>query len=139
MGFDQFGVKNFVSETKAEEFVSYSKKGRMMTTRCKKCKQITFPPKMNCITCGRSEMEWIEIEGPGKLNTFTTIMYGPAGFEKEIPYTLALVEFPMGIRIFGQMDKKISLNGIKVGMELRVVPIKLPNDRFSYQFERVDL
>jgi uncharacterized OB-fold protein len=137
MGFDQFGVKNFVSETKAEEFVSYLKEGRLVTTQCKKCEQITFPPKMDCIMCGCSEMKWIEIKGPGKLSTFTTVMYAPAGFENEVPYTLAVVELSVGIKIFGQMDKKIPLNGIKVGMELRVVPIKLPNERFSYQFEKV--
>jgi uncharacterized OB-fold protein len=135
--FDQFGVKSFVSETKAEEFVAYLKEGRIMTTRCKKCKRITFPPKMDCITCGQSEMDWIEIEGPGKLNTFTTVMYGPAGFEKETPYTLAVVQFPMGIRIFGQIDKRIPTHEIKVGMKLRVVPIKVLDDRFSYQFERI--
>jgi uncharacterized OB-fold protein len=135
--FDQFGVKSFVSETKAEEFVAYLKEGRIMTTRCKKCKRITFPPKMDCITCGQSEMDWIEIEGPGKLNTFTTVMYGPAGFEKETPYTLAVVQFPMGIRIFGQIDKRIPTHEIKVGMKLKVVPIKVLDDRFSYQFERI--
>ncbi len=137
MVFEQFGVKNFVPETKTEEFVTYLKEGRMMTTRCKECQRITFPPKMDCIICGRSEMEWVKIEEPGKLNTFTTVMYGPAGFEKETPYTLALVEFPMGIRIFGQMDKKIPPDEIKVGMALRVVPIKLQNNRISYQFEKV--
>jgi uncharacterized OB-fold protein len=137
MGFDQFGMKNFVSETKAEEFVTHLKEGRMMTTRCKKCHRITFPPKMDCSPCRASEVEWVEVGQPGRLKTFTAVMYGPAGFEKETPYILALVEFPMGIKIFGQMDKKILPNEIKVGMELRVVPIKLQNDRFSYQFERV--
>lgn len=136
MGFDQFGMKNFVSETKVEEFVSYLKQGRMMTTQCKKCERISFPPKMDCITCGQSEMKWIEIEGPGKLNTFTTVMYGPAGFENEVPYTLAVVEFPVGIKIFGQIDKKIPIHEIKVGMELKVIPIKMTPDRFSFQFEK---
>lgn len=138
MGFNQFGMKNFVSETKAEEFVNYLEQGRMMTTQCKKCKQITFPPKIDCITCGCSEMEWVEIEGPGKLKTFTTVMYGPAGFENAVPYTLAVVEFPLGIKIFGQIDKSVSLNEIKVGMELKVVPIRMLYDRLSYQFEKVE-
>ena len=137
MGFDQFGVKNFVSETKAEEFVTYLKQGRMMTTRCKKCQRITFPPKMNCITCRYSEMEWIEIKEHGKLKTFTTVMYGPAGFENEVPYTLAVVEFPLGIKIFGQIDKRVPLNEIEVGMKLKVVPVKMLHDRFSYQFEKI--
>jgi len=137
MGFDQFGVKSFVSETKAEEFVTYLKQGKMMTTRCKKCQQMTFPPKMDCVLCGCSVVEWVEIKGPGRLNTFTKVMYGPAGFENEVPYTLAVVEFPSKIKIFGQIDKKIPLEEIKVGMRLKVVPVTLPNNRFSYQLEKV--
>lgn len=137
VGFDQFGVKTFVSETKAEEFVNYLKQGRMMTTQCRKCKRMFFPPKMDCITCGKSEMDWIEIEGYGKLDTFTTVMYGPAGFEKETPYTLAVVQFPNGIKIFGQIDKRIPTHEIKVGLKLRVVPMEVSHGRFSYQFERV--
>ena len=137
VGFDQFGVKNFVSETKAVEFVNYLEQGRMMTTQCKKCRKITFPPKMDCVICGMSDMEWVEIKEKGKLTTFTEVMYGPAGFEKETPYTLAVVQFPMGIKIFGQIDKRIPTHEIKVGMKLRVVPIKVSHDRFSYQFERI--
>jgi uncharacterized OB-fold protein len=137
IGFKQFGLKNFVSETKAEEFVKYLEQGSMMTTRCKKCQKITFPPKMDCITCKVSEMEWIEINEIGKLETFTVVMYSPAGFENETPYTLAVVKFSMGIKIFGQIDKKIPIEEIKVGMEMKVVPCKLLQNRFAYQFERV--
>jgi uncharacterized protein len=137
MGFDQFGVKSFVSETKTEEFVTFLKQGKIMTTRCKKCHQMTFPPKMDCVACGSSAIEWVEIEGSGTLNTFTTVMYGPAGFENEVPYTLAVVEFPSKIRIFGQIDKNIPVEGIKIRMRLRVVPVSLPSNRYSYQFERV--
>jgi uncharacterized OB-fold protein len=136
MRFGQFGLKSFVSETKAGEFVAYLEQGKMMTTRCKKCQQITFPPKMDCGRCGQSEMDWVEIEKTGELETFTTVMYGPAGFEKETPYTLAVVKFPPGIKIFGQMDKKIPIHEIRVGMHVKVVPIQVSQDRFSYQFER---
>ena len=137
MGFNQFGEKNFVSEAKAEEFVAHLEQGRVMATRCKICKRITFPPKMDCVTCVRSEIEWVEITEVGKLITFTTVMYGPAGFEKETPYTLSVVQFPLGIKIFGQMDKKIPIHEIKVGMDLKVVPVKVSQDSFSYQFEKV--
>jgi len=137
MGFDQFGMKSFVSETKAAEFVTYLEEGKVMTTRCKKCQEITFPPKMDCRRCGPSEMEWFEIKEIGELGTFTTVMYGPAGFEKETPYTLAVVRFPVGIRVFGQMDRKIPIDEIKVGMAVKVVALKVSQNRFSYQFERV--
>ena len=51
--------------------------------------------------------------------------------------TSALVEFPMGIKISGQMDKKIPTNEIIVEVDLRVVPIKVLNDRYFYQLEEV--
>lgn len=137
MGLEKFGIKNFTSETKAGDFVAYLEQGKLMTTRCKKCYKITFPPKMDCIPCGSSEMEWIEIKESGKLKTFTTIMYGPAGFENETPYTLGVVHFPIGINILGQIDKKLPAREIKVGMEMKVVPVKLLQNRFSYQFEKI--
>jgi uncharacterized OB-fold protein len=135
MGFEKFGVKSFVSETKSQEFVTRLEEGKMMTTQCKNCKRITFPPKMDCASCGSNDVEWVEIRGTGKLATFTTVMYGPAGFEDKVPYTLAVVQFPIGIKVFGQIDKKIPPGEIKVGMALKAVPIKLTDNRVSYQFE----
>jgi uncharacterized OB-fold protein len=136
MGFDRFGLKSFVSETKVEDFVTYLEQGKMMTTRCKKCSGVTFPPRIDCISCESSEMEWIEIKEAGKLVTFTTVMYGPAGFENQTPYTLGVVQFSQGIKMLGQIDKKIPIGEIKVGMEMNVVPIELSQNRFSYQFEK---
>ena len=137
MVFSKFGVRSFVSETKAEIFVTYLEEGKIMTTRCKKCQRPTFPPNVDCTACGVSEMEWIELKETGELDTFTTVMYGPAGFGKETPYTLAVVRFPNRLRILGLMDKEIPVHEIKTGMELKVVPIKLPEGRFSYQFQKI--
>ena len=136
MGFERFGVKSFVSETKTEIFVDYLEKGRVMTTRCRRCHNITFPPKKDCPRCRSSEVEWVEIKEIGKLNAFTTVQYGPAGFEDKVPYTLAVVEFPNGIKIFGEIDKRIPDNDIKMGMNLKVVPVKISENRISYQFEK---
>jgi len=137
MGFDRFGVKSFVSETKAEGFVDYLAKGKVMTTKCKRCNNVTFPPKMDCPKCKSTEVEWIEIKETGILSAFTTVMYGPAGFENRVPYMLATVEFPNGIRVFGEIDRKMLGKKIRVGMELKLVPVKVSQDRFSYQFEKV--
>jgi hypothetical protein len=49
--------------------------------------------------------------------------------------TLGLVESPVGIKISSQMDKKIPCNEIRVGMDLTLIPIKLLNNRYSYQLE----
>lgn len=136
MGFEKFGIKSFVKETKAEQFLAYLEQGKIMTTRCKKCSKATFPPKLDCASCSASEMEWIELNDPGKLITFTTVMYGPAGFENQVPYTIGVILLSNEVSVLGSIDKNIPINEIEVGMELKASPIELPDGRLSYQLEK---
>ena len=135
MGIENFGKVSFTSETKAADFVTYLKEGKVMATRCRECGVSHFPPKMDCPKCLSSEVEWFEIEGNGKLATYTVVNYGPSGFEDDAPYTLALATFGDGLQIFGRLSRDIETSAIKVGMELRVVPIKLPEGRIAYEFQ----
>ena len=135
MGMERFGIIGFVSGSRVEDFLTYLDQGKVMTTQCNLCSQVYFPPKFDCDRCGKSQMDWIEIKGTGKLETFTTCMYGPAGFEKETPYTLGVVNFSKGIKIFGLLDKRIPYIEVKVGIDLKVVPVKM-DDRVFYHFEK---
>ena len=134
MGFDNFGIVSFTTEAKAVDFVTYLEQGKMMTTKCRECGARYFPPKMDCPRCLSRDVEWVEIRGTGNLVTYTVVNYGPSGFENDVPYTLAVADFD-GLRIFGRLSRDINEADIKVGMELKVVPVKLPQDRLSYQFE----
>jgi len=136
MGFEKFGSVSFTSETKAVDFLKFLEQGKMMTTRCRKCGKIYFPPKMDCSACGATEVDWIEIDEVGKLVAYSTVMYGPTGFENDVPYTIAVIKFPNGVQVFGRISKKIAIDNIKVGMKLKPVPIKLPLDKVSYEFMR---
>ena len=135
MGFENFGTVSFTSEAKTADFVKSLGEGKVMTTRCKACGASHFPPKMDCPSCLSSDVEWVEIKGAGKLITYTTVHYGPSGFENEAPYTLAIGDFD-GLRIFGQLSKDIKENEIKTGMKLKITPKKLPNSRLSYEFQK---
>jgi len=136
MSFDSFGTISFTSEAKAEEFVTYLEQGKVMTTRCKKCGTQYFPPKMDCPKCLLSDVEWVKIDNEGKLVTYTVVHYGPSGFEDEAPYTLAIGDFGDGLRIFGRLNKDIEESDIKPGMGLKIVPVKLPEDRITYEFQK---
>lgn len=136
MEFRRFGVKSFATETKSDDFASYLEKGRFMTTRCKTCRAVSFPPRVDCAACRSSEVEWVEVTEKGRLNAFTVVSYGPAGFEDMVPYMLGVVEFPMGIKVFGEIDRGIPHEEIEVGMGLRAVPIHLAGERVSYHFEK---
>jgi len=136
MSFDSFGTVSFTSEAKTEEFVTYLEQGKVMTTRCKKCGTQYFPPKMDCPKCLLSDVEWVKIDNEGKLVTYTVVHYGPSGFEDEAPYTLAIGDFGDGLRIFGRLNKDIEESDIKPGMGLKMVPVKLPEDRITYEFQK---
>jgi len=135
MGFENFGTVSFTAEAKAADFITYLEAGRVMATRCRKCGVSYFPPKADCPRCLSSDVEWFEVKGKGKLNTYTKVNYGPTGFEADTPYTLALGEFD-GVQILARLSRDIEAKDIKVGMSLTVSPVKLPNNRIAYEFRK---
>lgn len=136
MSFENFGVVNFTTETKASDFLSYLEKGKVMATKCRKCGTNYFPPRMDCPKCVGSDVEWFEIKGNGKLVTYTVVNYGPTGFEEDAPYSLAIADFD-GMRVFGRLSKGLNESDIKPGMEVKILPVKLPGGRIGYEFQKV--
>jgi len=136
VGFENFGTVSFTAEAKVADFVTYLEQGKVMATQCKNCGAKYFPPQMDCPRCLGTDAEWFEVKGSGKLITYTTVQYGPSGFENDAPYTLVIVDFADGLRTFGRLSRDIKESDIKIGMDLKVVPAKLADDRISYEFQR---
>jgi len=135
VSFENFGIVSFTAETKASDFVGYLEKGKVMATRCRRCGTNYFPPRLDCSKCVGSDVEWFEIKGNGRLVTYTVVNYGPTGFEDDAPYTLAIADFD-GVRVFGRLSKGIKESDIKPGMELKILPVKLPGGRIGYEFQK---
>jgi uncharacterized OB-fold protein len=136
MGFENFGRVSFTTEARTADFINYLEQGKVMATKCKTCGTSYFPPKMDCPKCLLSDVEWFEIKSNGKLITYTIVHYGPSGFENEAPYILAIGDFGNGLRIFSHLSRDIKEGDIKIGMKLKVIPTKLPNNRLSYEFQQ---
>lgn len=134
MGFEQFGIVSFTSDTKAADFLTYLEEGRVMATRCKGCGRIYFPPRVECADCFSCDVEWFDLSDQGKLLTYSVVNYGPTGFEDDTPYRLALAEFG-GVQVFGRLDKRIEAGKIKVGMSVKLAAVKLADEKLSYHFE----
>ncbi|MFC1937554.1 Zn-ribbon domain-containing OB-fold protein [Chloroflexota bacterium] len=138
MGFERFGTVSYTADTKAADFIAYLEQGKVMATRCKKCGMKYFPPRMDCAECLDSDVEWFEISGRGELVTYSTVYYGPPQFADEFPFTVAIVDFGDGIKVFGRLSKGIEEMDVKIGMRLKVAPVNLPDDRISYEFQKCD-
>jgi uncharacterized OB-fold protein len=136
MGFENFGKVSYTTETKSAAFVDYLAQGKVMASRCKKCGAVHFPPRLDCPECFSSDVEWVEVKTPGKLVAYSIVNYGPAGFEDDAPYTIAVADFGKGMQIFSRISKDIKAEEIKPGMSLKVISIKLPGDKLSFEFQK---
>jgi len=109
------------------------KGNKLLGLKCNDCGTITVPPKMACRQCASPDMEIVELEGKGKIQTFTTVYVAPEERQNEAPYIIVLVELDEGPWIMGNL---IDIDPTKATMELIGRRVKMghkvfPGDRYS--------
>ncbi len=133
--FNKFGTISFTSTTKVNDFIDKLEAGKVSGTICKECGAKYFPPRADCCKCLSSSMEWFDVSGKGKLLTYSKLEYAPIGFENDLPYCIAVVDFGE-FKMFGRISGDIADSEIKGGMELKAVVNRLPNGQLNYVFEK---
>jgi len=133
--FKKFGTVSFTSVTKTNDFIKYLEDGKVMATRCKKCGEIFFPPRAECYKDLTNDIEWIEVNGAGKLLSYSKLQYGPIGFEGDLPYSIAVLDYGK-FKVFGRIAKEVPENEIRIGMDMKAVTNKLPNGQLNYVFQK---
>ena len=136
VSFGIFGKISYVSETKVADFVKYLKEGKIMATRCSRCKKLYFPPRADCPDDLSTDMTWEQLSERCKLVTYTTAHFAPTGFENDLPYTIALAQCEEGVKAYALLSKDIKENEIQIGMTLRLTPLQLPNGRITYELKK---
>ena len=131
--FKQFGTVSFTAITKTNDFIDYLKDNKVMGTRCKDCGLHFFPPRADCHQCLTSNMQWFEVSGKGKLVSYSKLQYAPIGFEQDVPYCIALLDYG-DYKVFGRIAKDLPDDDIQVGMEMQTVVNELPNGQLNYVF-----
>ena len=133
--FKHFGTVSFTSITKTNDFIDYLKNNKVMGTRCKDCGLSFFPPRMDCNQCLASNVEWFEVSGKGKLVSFSKLQYAPVGFEDDVPYCIALLDYG-DYKVFGRIAPDLKDDQIQVGMQMQTVVNELPNGQLNYVFKK---
>lgn len=113
----------------------------LVGTRCKnaKCRQPSFPPRAVCKGCGSEEMEQFKFSGNGKILSYTIIHAAPEGFERHVPYAVALIRLEEDPVISGHVVG--SADDIAIGKSVRMVFRKLYEDgksgiiNYGFKFE----
>ena len=133
--FKKFGTVSFTSVTKVNDFVDYLDQGKVMGTRCLDCGLVFFPPRADCFRCLAGNVEWFEVEGTGKLITFSKLKFAPMGFEDDLPYSIAVLDYG-DYRVFGRIADDVPEEEIQLGMEMKTVANTLPNGQLNYVFQK---
>ena len=137
MGFEKFGRKCFTSITKTAKFVDILETGKIDGTVCKKCGTKFFPPRADCSVCFSKDMDWFDMPQNGKLETFTTSYYAPTGFEEDTPYTMGVVNFGNGLKLFARLAKAVKTEDVKVGMDVGIRPMKYDDGQVSFEIVKI--
>jgi len=133
--FKKFGTVSYTSVTKVNDFISYLEEGKVMGTRCLDCGTMFFPPRAQCYKCITSNMEWFEVSGTGKLVSFSKLKYAPIGFEDDLPYYIAVLDYG-GYKVFGRISGDVPDEEMRIGMAMRTEANTLPNGQLNYIFDK---
>ncbi len=106
-------------------YETYLKEEKLMGSKCRSCSALFLPPRPICTECHKPEMDWEEVEGKGKLVTFTCITVAPPsmkaeGFDRNNPYCLGVVELDRGVRVVARIRGVYARNPetIRIGTPL---------------------
>ena len=107
-------------------YLAELKQGKIIATRCRKCKRIMLPPRLFCELCFVTVNDWVYVQDSGIINTFSIChVHWDASRvkEDEKPHLPAVIEIDgaspgMGImHILGEVEPE----KIKIGMKVKAV------------------
>ena len=100
-------------------FYKFAGEKRLMAAKCTDCGTELLPPKPMCTNCLSTNLEWIEVDGNGRLLSYTIIHVAPEQFQDMVPYIVGIVNLEAGVCLPG-IIRKIPTEKIKIGMNLKI-------------------
>jgi hypothetical protein len=94
---------------------------------CPHCEAKLFPPRDVCPECGQDAKTVYAFSGRGEVYSFTTIYDAPAGYEENVPYTVALIKLEEGPLVTAQLTD-LGDQPVEIGIPVEMVTRKLRND-----------
>jgi uncharacterized OB-fold protein len=119
--------------SKTVKFWEGLKQGKVLATKCVRCKEIFFPPVADCPECSATDLEWIELSNEAEIETFTHVVVRPTSFQQNKPYTVAIGKLKEGVKVLAWLTG-FKLSEIKVGMKVKLVAKVTQEGNPTYEF-----
>ena len=94
---------------------------------CPHCSAKIFPARDVCPECGGEAKEPFRFSGKGSVYSYTMMQHAPAGFERGLPYAIALVKLDEGPTVTAQLTD-LGEEKVKIGMPVEMVTRRIKED-----------
>ncbi len=112
---------------------------RLEGAQCMNCGERMFPRKQICPNCKHERFKPYVFSGKGEVYSFSQMYQAPHGFEKDLPYTVALIKLAEGPLITAQLTD-VDPGEAQIGMPVEMVTRILTDDgdlgaiEYGYKF-----
>ena len=97
------------------------KNGRIMGTRCPKCKRVLVPARKFCPRCFVDTTEWVQVGDKETLRTYTIVNFNFTDQVKNPPYIVGVIDLDGADVSFTHFIGEVDLSNIeKASKELRL-------------------
>jgi len=118
-------------EFNVNRFYDHLANGEVKAVKCKTCKNFVMPPSSVCNHCFSKELEWVKLNGTGKIISFSEVYVSSSTFQSNTPYVVAVVEMDEGVRLAG-MVKNASRNDVDVGSRVSINIERKKSDKWPF-------
>ena len=100
---------------------------RLEAGKCKKCGEVSFPPRLVCPNCKSQDFETFRLNDEGKLLTFTIIRVASDKFFGTTPFAVGIVELNDGVKLTTQIAD-VDFDKLKIGQKVKLVFRKIQDE-----------
>jgi uncharacterized protein len=93
--------------------------GKLLLQRCASCQAYRHPPSPICPDCLSDAHAWVPASGRGEVYTFVVVREPRRGWDKMVPYVLAVIALEEGPRILSNLTE-IAPENVAIGMPVEV-------------------
>lgn len=94
--------------------------GKLLLQRCSACEAWRHPPSPICPNCLGDAHRWVAASGRGTVYTFVVVREARRGWDKMVPYILAVVALEEGPRILTDLTN-VAPADVAIGMPVEVM------------------
>jgi uncharacterized OB-fold protein len=106
------------------------REGKLLLQFCAQCHTYQFYPRLYCMHCSATKLEWVEASGRGRIYSYTVIHRNKTPeFMQAVPYNVVIVELEEGPRMMANMMES-DAGQLRVDLPVMVVFDRV-NDEMS--------